>query len=524
MDRHRPGSAACSASIHPIKSPPQVNFIPAQLSNVRPMSQAKLPNRPKRKKTDFVSIGIVVFFILLAGIAAIVAYRIVNNIISTTTSITIPGIALKPVSVPQPGATIDAHAIPTLAQAQIDAAPTPQPWDGGTRVNILLMGLDYRDWTAIQKNEPSRTDSMIVFTFDPISKTAGFLSIPRDMWVTIPGYDNGKINTAHFLGQLNNLPGSGPALSVKTVENFLGIKIDYYAEIDFTAFTTFIDAIGGIDLKIQADEDGLVIDPIGVGNTIVLRKGTQSFTGEQALAYSRSRHGTNKATDNGDFDRARRQQAVIMAIRSQILNIYSLPKLVAIAPTLYNQLSAGIKTNMPLDTAIKLAWAGKDIPKESIKNGVIAPDMVAYGSVIGPDGVKQDVIKPLPDKIRVLRDQIFTDQGALGPSQTDLTAALHTEGARISLQNGTQDTTILPRTQAYLASMGINVVEATNAPSATGLTLMTVLNSKTYAMKYLSDTMHIPTAQINSKFTPNSPTDLVIVIGSDWAANNPMPK
>jgi len=488
------------------------------------MSQVKIPNRPKRKKTDFVSIGIVIFFIILGGIAAVIAYNTVNSMISKTTSIPFPGIAIKGVSTPEPGTTEDANAIPTLAQAQIDAAATPQPWDGGTRVNLLLMGLDYRDWTAIQKNEPSRTDSMIVFTFDPISKTAGFLSIPRDMWVTIPGYDNGKINTAHFLGQLNNLPGGGDVLAAKTVENFLGIKIDYYAEIDFTAFTKFIDSIGCIDLKIQPEEDGLIIDPIGPGNTITLHKGTQGFCGDAALAYARTRHGTNKATDNGDFDRARRQQSVIMAIRSQILNIYSLPKLVAIAPTLYDQLSAGIKTNLPLDQAIKLAWAARDIPKEAIQNGVIAADMVAYGSVIGPDGVKQDVIKPLPDKIRVLRDQIFTNAGALGPSQTDMTAALKAEGARISLQNASQDPNILARTQTYLASMGLNVVEAKNATQASGLSLMTVYNGKTYAMKFLAQTMRIPTAQITSKFTPATPVDLVITLGNDWASNNPMPK
>ena len=483
------------------------------------MSQAKLTNRPKRKKPDFISIGIVIFFLILGGVAALVAYNTVEGIISRTNSIPIPGLAIKVPSTPVPGATEDVNAIPTLAQAQIDAAATPQPWNGGQRVNLLLMGLDYRDWSAIQKNEPSRTDSMIVFTFDPITKTAGFLSIPRDMWVTIPGYDNGKINTAHFLGQFNNLPGSGDGLAVKTVENFLGIKIDYYAEIDFTAFTKFIDAIGCIDIKIRDNEDGLVIDPIGPGNTITLHKGTQMFCGNEALAYARARHSAN-----GDFDRAVRQQAVIMAMRSQILNIYSLPKLVAIAPQLYDELSAGIKTNMPLDTAIKLAWSGKDMQAKSIKNDVIAADMVAYGSVIGPDGVKQDVIKPLPDKIRVLRDDIFTNDGAMGPSQTDTAAALKAEGARISLQNGTQDATILQRTQAYMQTLGLNVVEAKNASQPSGLTLMTVLNSKVYAMKYLSDTMHIPTSQITNKFTPGSPVDLVIVIGSDWVTSNPMPK
>jgi LCP family protein required for cell wall assembly len=345
------------------------------------------------------------------------------------------------------------------------------------------------------------------------------MSIPRDMWVAIPGYDYGKINTAHFYGQENNLPGGGDLLAAKTVEQFLGIKIDYYAEIDFTAFTKFIDSIGCIDMKVQPAEDGLVIDPIGPGNTIVLHKGVQMMCGDEALAYSRARH-----SENGDFDRAARQQAVIMAIRSQVLNIFKLPKLIAIAPQLYDELSGGIKTNLPLNTAIQLAWAAKDIPKESIKNGVIAPDMVAYGSVIGPDGVKQDIIKPLPDKIRVLRDSLFTDGGSLGPSQTDLNAAVTAEGARISLQNGTTDPNILAKTQAYLQSLGLTLVEAKNTTNGSAGSLMTIYNAKPYTMKFLSQTMRIPTAQITNKFTPGSPVDLVIMIGNDWVTNNPMPK
>ena len=376
------------------------------------------------------------------------------------------------------------------------------------------MGLDYRDWDAIQANEPSRTDSMIVFTFDPLTKTAGFLSIPRDMWVEIPGYDHGKINTAHFLGQLNRLPGGGPNLAVKTVENFLGIKIDYYALIDFTAFTKFIDSIGCIDIKVR---DELTIDPVGTGNTIFLKPGTQMFCGAEALAYARARHSGQE-----DFDRAKRQQEVIMAIRSQVLNIYSLPKLIAIAPQLYDQLSAGIQTNLPLDMAIQLAWAIKDVSDENIKKAVITADMVAYGNVIGQDGVNQSIIKPIPDKIRVLRDELFASGGALGPSQTDIVAAMRAEGARISLQNGTSDAALLERTKNYLQSLGLNVVEAVQG-SGSGINLMNVYTSKPYTMKYLAENMHMSTAQITTKFTPNSPADIVIIIGTDWATNNAMP-
>ncbi|MEX1248748.1 MAG: LCP family protein, partial [Anaerolineales bacterium] len=75
----------------------------------------------------------------------------------------------------------------------------PQHWDGSSRVNILVMGLDARDW-EVGAGAP-RTDTMIVLTFDPVSKSAGMLSIPRDMWVEIPGFGHGKINNAYALGE-----------------------------------------------------------------------------------------------------------------------------------------------------------------------------------------------------------------------------------------------------------------------------------------------------------------------------------
>ena len=242
--------------------------------------------------------------------------------------------------------------------------------------------------------------------------------------------------------------------------------------------------------------------------------------GEETLAYARARH-----SENGDFDRAARQQAVIMAIRSQVINIFSLPKLIAIAPTLYDELSAGIKTNLPLDTAIKLAWAAKDVPKEKIKNEVIAADMVAYGSVIGQDGVKQDVIKPLPDKIRVMRDDLFANDGGIGPSQSDLAAAVKAEKATITLQNDTKDPNIVATTKSYLESQGFTVNLSNNTGGSAG-TLMEVYNSKPYAMKFLAQTMRIPTGQITNKMTPGAQSsfDLLVMIGNDWVTNNPMPK
>ncbi len=133
------------------------------------------------------------------------------------------------------------------------------------------MGLDYRYWEA---GETPRTDTLMLLTLDPLSNTAGMISIPRDMWVNIPGFDYAKINTAYYLGEINNLPGGGPALAVETVEQFIGVPIHFYAQVDFYAFAKFIDELGGLDLNVR---DEIVVDPLGPANTVKLFPGVQTL-------------------------------------------------------------------------------------------------------------------------------------------------------------------------------------------------------------------------------------------------------
>ena len=89
---------------------------------------------------------------------------------------------------------------------------------------------------------------MILLTIDPLTKTAGILSIPRDMWVKFPGFGYSRINTAYSSGEGNRFPGGGPELARKTVEQFIGVPIQYYAQVDFHTFVEFIDLIGGIEV------------------------------------------------------------------------------------------------------------------------------------------------------------------------------------------------------------------------------------------------------------------------------------
>lgn len=280
----------------------------------------------------------------------------------------------------------------------------PEPWDGKTRITILLMGLDYRDWT--EGVGYPRTDSMMLATIDPLARTGAMLSIPRDLFVEIPyaGYEHNRINAAYPLGERHRLPGGGPELAMMTVEDLLGISIDYYAVIDFHVFEKFVDEIGGIDVLVR---DRMKISPIGK-MSYWLEPKPYHFDGADALAYARVRK-----VEGGDFSRAERQQQVAMAIRDRILGFDVLPSLVARAPQLYQELSSGVRTNLTLDQMLKLGILALNLPEENIHTGVIGPpNMVGFKTL--PDG--RQVLRPVPDQIRILRDELFIDIGSIRPA------------------------------------------------------------------------------------------------------------
>jgi LCP family protein required for cell wall assembly len=278
------------------------------------------------------------------------------------------------------------------------AGATAVPWNGSDRITILVMGLDYRDWES--GTGSPRTDSMMLVTLDPVARTAGMLSIPRDLWVEIPGFEHNRINTAYFLGESYNLPGGGPELAMKTVENVLGVPVDYYAVIEFSAFERMIDEIGGIEVLVP---ERVKISPLGRQSRWLEAK-AYLLDGPEALAYARARK-----TEGGDFDRAERQQQVVLAVRDRVLELNRIPTLITRAPALYQELAAGVRTNLSFDQLMSLAVLATQIDKKSIQKGVIAPpEMVIFQTL--PDGAQ--VLKPVPDRIRQLRDEIFTLTGS----------------------------------------------------------------------------------------------------------------
>jgi len=458
------------------------------------------------QRLDRLTLALIAAFIILALGTGVVTFIIVRNLVGSWSMTDLPGapqISADNIKIPD----TQEYTQPLQSEADLQA----DTWDGKSRVTLLVMGLDYRDWEA---GETPRTDTMMLLTLDPLSNTAGMLSIPRDLWVNIPGYDYGKINTAYYLGEIYKLPGGGPGLAVQTVEGLLGVPINYYAQVDFAAFAKFIDELGGLDLNVK---DEIIVDPLGPGNTVKLYPGVQTLDGATALAYARARY-----TEGGDFDRAQRQQDIIMAIREQVLSLNMLPTLVAKAPALYNDISAGIRTNLTLQQVLQLALLAVKVPIENIKQGVIGPpEQVILGT--SPDGLSIDI--PVHDKIRLLRDEIFTTGGPVSPQTVnqDPLALAQNEQARILIQNGTQDSTIVTRTSDYLRSQGLNVIGEQNADQLYQNTSLVVVTGKPYAIRYLADLMGVGTSDIYNRFDPNAGADVILIIGTNWLNSNPMP-
>ncbi|MFH1523812.1 MAG: LCP family protein [Chloroflexota bacterium] len=416
------------------------------------------------------------------------------------------------------GTPIAGTAIPSISAPQVELPP---PWDGASRVNILFMGYDYGDWSA-DRQCPCRTDTMIVFTIDPLSHTAGMLSVPRDMWVNVPGFGYNKINTANFLGDLYKLPGGGPELAMKTVENFLGIPIQYYAMVDFTTFEKMIDTIENVCLVIPEE---ITIDPLGPHNTETLPAGPDCLNGAETLAYARMRH-----TANDDMDRAARQQQVIMAIRDKLLSPGNFPKLIGQSPALYSELSGGFDTNLSLNDARQLAVLAMGIPLDQIQKGVIDYTMSAPGQVT-VDGQLLDILKPYPDKIRELVDKIFSS-GSMQPMATgDPTQLMQQEAARVLIVNGSGVNGKASQTFDYLKAQGMNVIgfgdtveypDKYSWPPLPERTMLIVHAGKPYVMKYLMDLMQFDSqSQLIVDFDPNTPADVTLAVGANWT--NPMP-
>lgn len=263
---------------------------------------------------------------------------------------------------------------------------------GGTLqrpVNVLVLGID-----------EARSDVTMVVRFDPNSKTIAALSIPRDSMVAIPGRQGlDKINAAHAYGG----PVDGPKLALQTVQNYLGIPIDYFARLDFDTFPQVIDAMGGVEMDISKPMD---YDDPYQNLAIHFKPGHYTLTGQQALEYVRYRKDSvdPSRVTGSDIDREERQHQFLKTLLASAKKHGTLVRLPLIIPTAYK----AVHTNMPLDVATRLAVAARGLTEQSL----------VIGTVPGKAEYIDDLWywKSTPEQVRTAVDKYLLHPAAAQPA------------------------------------------------------------------------------------------------------------
>lgn len=208
------------------------------------------------------------------------------------------------------------------------------------RINILILGV--RGNTEENAGD-YLTDTIMVLSIKTDEEKAALFSIPRDLYVRIPGYNKmEKINFAYAYGMQTQ--GDGLRIAALTAQRVSGMHIDHAAAIDFSTFKGLIDAVGGVDVYVPAD----FTESSQWGYEFFVPKGTNHMDSETALYYARSRYSTN------DFDRARRQQDIIAALGKKIMSLGILANPIALNKTL-NTVAAGVRTDIDFISMLGLA-------------------------------------------------------------------------------------------------------------------------------------------------------------------------
>lgn len=312
-------------------------------------------------------------------------------------------------STPTLGAALEGEPTAEAAESTAEESETLSeealaavaPWQDPRRVSILLLGIDQR----AGETGTFATDTIMLLSLDPVGKTGALLSIPRDLWVQMPGLNRpGRINTANIIGDDINYPGGGgPAYAVKVVEKELGIPIQHYVLINFEVFTTLIDAIGPVEVcpPEPIDDDQY---PDGSYGTITIHfdAGCQELDAERLLQYARTRHG------DSDIGRASRQQEVILAVRDKVLSAGGVLALLPQVPALWRSVQDNIRTDLALDEIISLARTAESIPEGEIRQGQISFGEVELGTTA--DG--EQILIPITSDIQALVQDLFRPAGA----------------------------------------------------------------------------------------------------------------
>jgi LCP family protein required for cell wall assembly len=349
-----------------------------------------------------------------------------------------------------------------------------------------LLGADHDEGSV------GHSDTIILASIDPITRSASLVSFPRDLWVDIPGCTaragcqggQQRINVAYAVG--------GAEMTMQTIIADFGLPIQHYASVDLEGFVELVDEVGGVVVDVDAPvkDDAYPTEDFGY-QRIYFGPGPQLMDGAAALQYARSRHGTS------DFSRAGRQQRILVSIRNRVLQLNMLSK----APELVGIVRGSLSTDL---TPVQMLALGKllsQIDRDKITNLVLDTKYVTPFK--GADGA--DLLRP---DVAAIRRAIDNAQRS----------ADHPElRAKIEVLNGSGTAGLGQRAADYLIAQGFNIVRISAAErSDYRSTLVQVLTDNNGAAQALATTLRIPTSVIRTEPMANPTADIRIVVGQDF--------
>ena len=381
---------------------------------------------------------------------------------------------------------------------------TPEFADINERINVVVLGLDLR--RDEPDDQPARTDSVMILTMDPFSKTGGAFSIPRDTWLEIPdgygGYVKDRINVAYEMGEYtyDDYDGGGAGLVKDTIEHNFGIPIDYYVVLNFNNFIELIDELDGVDIDVpEYAYDPAYSDCNACYEYAVeFLEGPEHMDGERALEYARIR-----ASDN-DFKRIERQQLIVKATARKAADLGTV---FTNALDLYDKYKDAVKTDISDIQIGGLADLARQIGPDNIRTVSMAeatyPCYDCPGAVLLWD----------EDKVEELKAQVFSD------------GILQSDGATVMILNGTQIPDLAAEFASFLRTQGItsdrvSTDELLNGPLY-DRTIIVDLDGKNETVDRLADWLGLPQTRIKTASDPeaiefaDSDTSVVVVLGAD---------
>jgi LCP family protein required for cell wall assembly len=424
-------------------------------------------------------------------------YALAGTLLSQPVSDPVLPTDTPPAPTETPFPTIDPNILlNTVApQPMIDISDSQVLNNGQETVNFLLIGSDRRPGGSF------RTDTMVIAALRPNEGQVSLISIPRDLWVYIPGWENQRINTAYQHGVSVNYPGGGPGLLKDTILHNLGIRIDHTALVEFDGFRQIIDTLGGVDVPVScAYTDWKLIDPAYNPNIEAnwylhtVGPGLVHMDGDLALWYARSRQ------KSSDFDRGRRQQEVLRALFSQALHTGTLTRI----PDLYNNLKDTVETDLGLADLLQLAVYAPKLTNADIRSYYIRPPYVSAWIT------NQGAYVLLPNEA-ALR-QLLTE--ALSPSEK----VVQRQAVVIEVMNGTSIAGYesLAVSRLNYAGYETRIVLSDRQDYAHSVLIdKTILQDRSLSNPILNVMGLLPGSLISSP-DPSSPAHYLLILGYDY--------